>query len=547
MKKSGSGNSGPKNPNTNKQNDAHRSPDAHRKADAHMQPNSHRPPSANRQPDTGRQAVRGNRQNASGIQPINSRNTGEYIPPDMSMPLKSNPHNRGSVGNAEIQRISNNRRRQPKPAKRVMKGLPNQNGPRTVAPVGYLRKRPRKLTGRQMFTRIGVAVAALLVVLAIGVAFLYNYLWSGLNYKPDKINYPTEALTNQPPQSKDITNILLLGVDTRNPGVENGLSDSIIILTIDRKNNVIKMSSIMRDCYVYIPGRKNPAKINAANSYGGPELALRTINNTLRLNIEKYMVVNMQGMASIIDIAGGVTVDVTSSEKKDMNKRLHQYSINDTGLLKLTGKQAVEYARIRKIDSDYERAARQREVLKALFLSFKTIDPIKKAQMIKEGISYITTNMKASEITALGIDILPKMNNEMQEMRLPPEGYYEVSSYGEWHMLVDYNRMIPEVYKFIYGETKAFDPVPTIFRRVNGSGTTNSRSSSSKTSSIWQAQSSQSTSTASSSVDSSSQQSSQESIESSSIESSSLPSETSSSSNSNASTVSTEPTPLPLN
>jgi LCP family protein required for cell wall assembly len=543
MKKSNSGNNGHKNPNTGRQTDAHKGADAHRKTDAHMQPNSHRPPSANRQPDSGRQPVAGKRQNASGITPIVSRNPGEYFPPDMSMPLRNNSHNRGSVGNADIQRISNGRRRQPKPAKRVMKGLPNQNGPRTVAPVGYLRKRKRKLTGRQMFTRIGVSVAALLVVLAIGATFLYNYLWSGLNYIPNKANYPTEALTNQPPQSKDITNILLLGVDTRHPGVENGLSDSIIILTIDRKNNVIKMSSIMRDCYVYIPGRKNPSKINAAHSFGGPELALRTINSTLRLNIEKYMVVNMKGMASIIDIAGGVTVDVTSGEMKDMNKRLYSYGIHDTGFQKLTGKQAVEYARIRKIDSDYERAARQREVLKALFKSFISIDPVKKAQMIKEGITYITTNMKPSEITALGIDILPKMTNEIQEMRLPPEGYYEVNTSGEWHMLVDYNRMIPEVYKFIYGETKAFDPVPTIYHRSNGSGTTYSKSNSaySSSSSGGQVQSSQSVDSISASIDSSSQQSSQDSSSSSSAASSPTPDVTATP----VPTLPASPTPLP--
>ncbi len=335
---------------------------------------------------------------------------------------------------------------------------------------GNKKRKKKRLTNKQLISRIGIGFLSAILIVAVGLTLLYNYLFSGMKIdKPSEI-YPTEALTNQPPVNKDITNILLLGVDARNPDNENGLSDSIIILTIDGVKGVIKMTSIMRDSFVYIPGRKNPEKINAANNFGGPELAMKTINNTLRLNIKKYMVVNFHSMAEIIDLAGGVTVEVTNKEKDHINKLLKEdyYSLatplllRSSGTLKLNGKQAVEYARIRKIDSDSERTRRQRTVLSAMFKSFKDVNPISKAQMIQKGLSLIKTNMKPNEITQLGLDILPKMSTEIEQLRLPIEGYYKVNSVGVWFMNCDYNGMIPKVYEFIYGKTQPFDLVPTI-------------------------------------------------------------------------------------
>lgn len=369
-----------------------------------------------------------------------------------------------------INRISSTGKSKKRSPQATMSGIPNQEGALPVNNVGVLRKRKKKLTRKQAFTRIGVGILSVFLLLGLLIGLIYNYIFSGLDVQAPSNIYPTEALTYQPPSDKDITNILLLGVDSRNPKVDKGLSDSIIILTIDRKNNVLKMTSIMRDCYVYIPGYKAPDKINAAHSLGGPGLAMRTINNTLRLNIEKYMVVNFQSMADIIDIAGGVTLTITEKERvaltgmfySDFPSIAKSLIINSAGTQKVNGKQAVMFGRIRKIDSDYERTRRQREVLSALFLGFKEASAVSKAQMIQKGLSNITTNMTPKEITSLGLDVMPKMSSEIQQLRLPMDGYFKVNSTGVWYMLVDYNRMIPEVYKFIYGATQPFDPVPTI-------------------------------------------------------------------------------------
>lgn len=379
-----------------------------------------------------------------------------------------------------VKRVSSKNGQGKKPDRAIISGLPLQEGTKTVVQKGQLNKKKKRLTNKQFITRVAIGFVSLLLVLFIGINLIWNYIFSGLEPDKNSEHIPTEALTNQPPSSKDITNILLLGVDARNPKTENGLSDSMIILTIDRKNDVIKMTSIMRDCYVYIPGYKKPDKINAANALGGPELAVRTVNNTLRLNIEKYIVVNMFSMADIIDIAGGVTLDITKKEQSTLNFMLRNTPVDEGGAStvsgfgtqRMIGAQAVMFARIRKIDSDSERSRRQRDVLKALFSEFRNTSAVKKAQMIQKGLSSIKTNMTAKEITSLGIDVLPRMAGKIEEMKLPLDGYYKVFSNSVWYMKVDYNRMIPEVYKFIYGKVQDFDPVPTV---PGESGYTNSR------------------------------------------------------------------------
>ncbi len=365
--------------------------------------------------------------------------------------------------------IKNSRNTISEKPKKVLNNLPGTYGPKTVNAIGYLRKRPKKLTGRQIFTRAGVSLISVMLILAIASAVFWNYLFSDMDIEEKKPNYPTDELTNPPPEIKEITNILLLGVDSRNPEEENGLSDTMIILTIDRKQNSVKLTSILRDCYTYIPDREYPNKINAAYSFGGPELALRTVNRTFRLNIEKYVVVNMYGLISLIDMVGGIEVDVSQAEiraiKRDV-RDMENHWISEPGLQTLTGPQAVAYSRIRKLDSDWKRTERQQKVLIELFSVFKDIGTVKKTQFIQSGLSYVKTNLTPAEITYLGIDVYPKMSNEIKQLQIPMEGTYKVNEVGSWHMVVDYNLVIPQLYDFIYGEQYPFDPVPTMSHRA---------------------------------------------------------------------------------
>lgn len=360
----------------------------------------------------------------------------------------------------------------------IASGLPNRKGKSTIVPAGKIRIKKKK-AGRIIISS-GIVLIALILILVTAGSIAWNYIFSGFKPDEEEFVFPDRKLTNIPPDLQGLTNILLIGTDARDPETFRGLSDSLMILTINTKDKTLKLTSIMRDSYTYIPDIpgskikiKSPNKINAAFAYGGPQLTLRTVNDTFRLDIKHYISVNMNNMAKIVDIAGGITIDLSSAEIKDMNKRLRGNNvIKFPGEHLLNGEQTVQYARIRKADSDIVRTRRQRTVLQLLYQKFRKAGVLEKGQMIQQGLSLINTNMSAKEITSLGLDVLPIMSSEIQQLRLPIEGYYKVSTADGWHMVIDYNRMIPELYKFLYGREFNFDPVPTITYRHGATHTT---------------------------------------------------------------------------
>ncbi len=314
------------------------------------------------------------------------------------------------------------------------------------------------------------AVVAIVIILAIiltmfaGVFFYLRMLAGRMHYVdpgketvPDQYNPPTESLVNPVPSVKEIINILLLGVDTRSADSFGERSDAMMILTIDKSTGKIKLASLQRDMLVYIPGVRDPQKINAANSLGGPMLAVRVVNETFRLDIKRYMVVNMQGMKEIVDLAGGVWIDVRRAEIPHINPRPEA-----PGRQKLNGSQAVSYSRIRAIDSDYGRMNRQRTVIQALLDVFMQADLVTKNNMISEGLDYITTNMSVSELLDVGLNIIPKLDTKIEQLQIPIKGYFREYSGKSWVNLCDFNGMIPLLHEFIFGRTYPFDPVKII-------------------------------------------------------------------------------------
>ncbi|MDZ7548740.1 LCP family protein, partial [Clostridium perfringens] len=136
-----------------------------------------------------------------------------------------------------------------------------------------------------------------------------------------------------------------------------GRSDSIMILTLDSVHNKLKLTSIMRDSYVNIPGR-GLDKINHAYAFGGPELAVRTLNENFDLNIKEFMAVDFTSLPTIIDKLGGVTINIIPEEIS------HIPGITSAGNQVLNGKQALAYSRIRYASGgDYKRTERQRTVV----------------------------------------------------------------------------------------------------------------------------------------------------------------------------------------
>ena len=223
----------------------------------------------------------------------------------------------------------------------------------------------------------------------------------------DSIN--PDDLELNPNLPDNVVNILLVGVDTRSTTLDDGLQhgDVQIILSINKDTGSVKLTSILRDLYVTIPGYKSKNRINVAYARGGGALAMRTINHTFEMNIEHYVTINFYGLASIIDAIGGVDVDLTKAEAKAINTYLKKhppkYDNQDkeyervpleavAGVQHLDGVQAVMYARTRSVDNDFGRTARQRHLLDLLLqkiMQDMTVDKL--MSLMETSLPYVQT------------------------------------------------------------------------------------------------------------------------------------------------------------
>lgn len=256
----------------------------------------------------------------------------------------------------------------------------------------------------------------------------------------------------------EIWNILLLGTDNREE--RTGRTDSMIILSIDLPNRTAKLTSLMRDTWVHIDGHGN-AKLNAACVYGGPALTMKTINQYFDMNLEKYILINITGLADVIDILGGIDLNVTEAERKALNKGLFDLS-SASGMEKLeqsgenvhlNGNQAVAFARIRLIDSDYRRTERQRAVLAAMAGRLQQTDPGKIMDVINTLLPYVETNLDLTELATLGYVGLQIDPSAIGELRLPADGTFESGTYsGVWCIKPNFEKNKAKLHEFIYGE-----------------------------------------------------------------------------------------------
>ncbi|MBO7453679.1 MAG: LCP family protein [Clostridiales bacterium] len=360
------------------------------------------------------------------------------------------------------------------------------------------KKRDKRRRRNRILLRVGMGILGLLLGVVIFGLWYKHYMFSKVTFiEPTptasfvndegeviEISKLREELKPQIPVIEDesIHNFLLIGIDSRSKSYskdgKGGLADVIMIMSVDNKAGTIKLMSIARDSYVYVPGYKNPMKINAAMSQGGPDLLQLTVENTLRLEIDGYAFVNFYNMSKVIDAAGGVFVNVSNSElysAAGLNDNLREINtisgydadyqlVNNTGDVWLNGRQAVAYARIRHVDSDYKRSERQVEVLRSLMSRFMDMSIVDKGACLDNILELIATNIPEDEITKYALEFLPSLKGaSIQYFQLPLEGFYNSGMYGdEWSIRNNWNETIPYVQEFLYGERKDFDPVDNI-------------------------------------------------------------------------------------
>ncbi|MGH4049899.1 MAG: LCP family protein [Clostridium sp.] len=272
-----------------------------------------------------------------------------------------------------------------------------------------------------------------------------------LGVKPKKIQEKKE--------DTKVTNIALFGVDRRNKD-EPARSDSIMILSIDENNKKIKISSIMRDTYVKVNGH-GETKINHAYAYGGPQLAIRTLNENFDLNIRDYATVDFFNLEKIIDAIGGVTVDVKDNEVGLINSYMSETAtlenesisrISNSGSQTLNGMQSVAYTRIRyTAGGDFVRTERQRTILSAIFTNIQSLGPTEFPSVVSKLLPLTETSMNNLDIIKLGSKMFSSNIKTLNQERFPREDYSHGKTIdGIWYLVADMKATVDQLHKYIY-------------------------------------------------------------------------------------------------
>lgn len=290
------------------------------------------------------------------------------------------------------------------------------------------------------FNAILISIAIIIPLLGIG------YLYFQLNSMYDKEEAKEISTTQESEKNKKngITNILLVGVDGNN--IEKGnRSDSMMILTIDEKNQDIRLTSLARDTYVDIEGYGSE-KLTHAYAYEGASLLIQTIKNNFGIDVDKYVAVSFDSFEKIIDILDGIEINVSKKEVSQIN------GIKKSGTQTLNGSQALEYSRIRYIDSAYERDNRQRKVIEALYNKLVNDSNGNLMSVLNEVLRYTKTNMSPLEIVSIANKAIKINDTEFDQVEFPFKEARKDNNIKEKGWIIewdkDYNKN--KLDKFIY-------------------------------------------------------------------------------------------------
>lgn len=225
---------------------------------------------------------------------------------------------------------------------------------------------------------------------------------------------------------ENIVNILLIGQDAR--GNERARSDSMILCTFNKDTNTITMTSFLRDLYVKIPGYYNN-RINAAYPAGGMSLLNETLEYNFGVEVDGNLEVNFAHFAEVIDVLGGVDIELTGAEANYINNDVVGSRLTE-GMHHLNGQQALCYSRIRKVggNGDFGRTERQRKVLNSLIEEFRSADLNTMLNLLEEILPMITTDLSNAEIISLATELFPMLIDcTIVSQRIPEDGAYNMT------------------------------------------------------------------------------------------------------------------------
>ena len=265
----------------------------------------------------------------------------------------------------------------------------------------------------------------------------------------------------------DIENVLLIGSDRRTMD-EEGRSDAMMLLTIDRKHKKIKMTSFLRDLYIKIPG-KYGTRLNSAYAVGGVDLLKQTIEANLGITVDKYIIIDFTAFKTVVNKIGklngkgGIKITVTAAEANYMCHH-EKYGLfprfeKGKGTYYMNGAEALNYARIRKIDSDFGRTKRQRKVLTEILNELKGLSYMDLISIGYTCLEYVTTDFTKAELVGLATEAADIMNYDNNQISIPVKGSYTTQHMSNGNEVLAANLSVNAkiLGEFIYDDNMTYE------------------------------------------------------------------------------------------
>ncbi|MCI8800514.1 MAG: LCP family protein [Lachnospiraceae bacterium] len=301
-------------------------------------------------------------------------------------------------------------------------------------------------------------VAVLAALLGVGLYQIVGVVYGKMNYRE------IASFSEKPMQEDGVVNILLIGNDSRENGAD-GRSDAMILLSVSSKTKTIYLTSLLRDMYVEIPGHDDN-RLNAAYSFGGAELLMETVEKNFDIPVNRYVLVNFEGFANLIDTVGGIELELTSEEIEYVNGYLVEYNMltnrpqgtdnmdtSVSGLVHLNGPQALAYSRNRYLGTDFGRTDRQRKVLTAVIKKVPSVMLTNAGELMDGLLPNLTTNLTQDECFRLSLMAGKLLTYDIVSDSIPQPGTYSNATIRKMAVLeVDFDTNIRYLKEKIYGE-----------------------------------------------------------------------------------------------
>ncbi len=286
---------------------------------------------------------------------------------------------------------------------------------------------PKKTDFSLSKKNIAAAIGIVILVFILGI-FGYGYYAMGNIDYDDSITKNAYVDESDLLHSSQVKNILIIGSDEREEGsseaalVSGQRADTMILFSIDKKNKQLKLTSFLRDSYVYIPSEGYSDKLNAAYSLGGVQLTMDTLEYNYGIRIDGYVTVNFAVFKQFINLLGGIPVDVQEYEADYMVDEL-KYIYIKPGVNVMNGNAALMYCRMRHLDNDLYRTQRQRKVIKAVVGKVAKTNLFKLMGIVKDVVPNIKTDLSRNKLISLGVGAALKfLRYDIVQQQIPANG-----------------------------------------------------------------------------------------------------------------------------